>query len=301
MLKSRLEKHYEKVVLEDFLILYNYKNINSLPRMEHLIFHSTSKSFSIDENALLESFSTILLGTGSRPKMSKAHKSIAQFSVRKDNILGVRVTLRKKRLFNLLEKLLVFVIPSLLKSRRFEIQKKKRVKVKKDDLLQDTQTKSFSISGKDTKAFPEIEILLLFFSYFTGFDLTSFFSNGKSATPTIVESALSSNLLRRSSINKSSEQKRKIQNPLLEDKVVVIEDHRFSEDMLKQENNNTLPTKTQRSCVVESLSLYTKAENTIFSYSRDKQRSNHLNSLAFKIKVKKQWLSAFQLPYNIKL
>ena len=114
MLKPRLQKFYEKIVCEDFVLLYNFTNISSLPTFERAIFHSTSNLFASDKYSLLQSFSALFLVTGLRPMKSRAHKSIAQFAIRKGNLLGVKVTLRKRLLFKMLDKMLIFILPRYL-------------------------------------------------------------------------------------------------------------------------------------------------------------------------------------------
>ena len=279
MLKSRLEKHYEKVVLEDFLLLYNYKNIDSLPRMDKLILHCSSKKFSLDENALLESFSTLLLATACRPVISKAYKSIAQFSIRKDDSLGVRVVLRKKRLFDLLEKLSLFVIPNNLVTRRFDVQKKKKLR-KSAGLLENKETRSFSVSGKDTKAFPEISILLLSFSSFTGFDVTGFFSNNKPVLSSFHQlKSFQSSQSKKTYIEESSVNR--VQGYLPNSRALVIDNNRFSENLFTDKRDNLLSTQ-------------------VLSTFEEKEQLHAITSSTSFLRIKDQWLSAFQFPYNIK-
>ena len=114
MLKPRLEKFYENIVCEDFILLYNFKNISGLTCFERAILNSTSNHFGSDPNSTMQSFSAWFIATGQKCVSTRARKSIALFGIRKSNLLGLKVTCRKSVLFTLLDKLLVFVLPKLV-------------------------------------------------------------------------------------------------------------------------------------------------------------------------------------------
>ena len=114
MLKPRLEKFYEKIVCEDLILLYNLKNISQLPTFEKAILNSTSNRFISDKSSLLQCFCSCLLNTSQKGTSTRARKSIALFGIRKSNLLGLKVTLRKTSLFTFLDKLLLFVLPRQL-------------------------------------------------------------------------------------------------------------------------------------------------------------------------------------------
>nr|YP_009733038.1 50S ribosomal protein L5 [Jaagichlorella roystonensis]QHU78334.1 50S ribosomal protein L5 [Jaagichlorella roystonensis] len=114
MLKTRLEKFYEKVVCEDFVLLYNLKSIYTLPVFEKAILNTTSSNFVSEKEALLQQFSAFFLQTGKLPINTRAHNSIALFNIRQGNILGLKTTLRKQTLYNYLDKILIFVIPKMV-------------------------------------------------------------------------------------------------------------------------------------------------------------------------------------------
>ena len=114
MLKPRLEKFYDKVVCEDFILLYNFKNISQIPSLERAVLNSTSKNFLSSKFALLQSFSAWSLGTSQKCVNTRARKSIALFGIREMNILGLKVTLRKVSFYTMLDKLLIFVLPKVM-------------------------------------------------------------------------------------------------------------------------------------------------------------------------------------------
>ena len=114
MLKLRLEKFHENIICEDFIVLYNLKNISNLPRFESLTLSSTSISFSANPIVVMQSFGAWLLETSQKGVKTRARQSIALFEIRKDNLLGLKVTCRKRVCFSLLDKCLIWVLPRLL-------------------------------------------------------------------------------------------------------------------------------------------------------------------------------------------
>lgn len=183
MLKTRLEKFYEKVVCEDLVLLYNLKNIYTLPVFDKAILNSTSKTFISEKEALLQQYSAFFLQTGILPVKTRAHKSIALFNIRQGNILGLKTTLRKQTLYNYLDKSLIFVIPKALASTNLQnsipslprLDRKFLVApttITKNQLSSDSKNKTdFVISEKRVTRFPEVSSLLLFFNSTTGFSL----------------------------------------------------------------------------------------------------------------------------------
>ena len=114
MLNPRLERFYEKIICEDFIVLYNFTNITLLPKLENAILSSTSKNFGSSKITVLQSFCGWRLATGQKSVVTRAHKSIALFNIRKDALLGLKATLRKKTLFSFFDKVLLFVLPKTI-------------------------------------------------------------------------------------------------------------------------------------------------------------------------------------------
>ena len=88
------------------------KNHMALPQIEHVtVFTGVGKIKG--EKDLLEQIKNDLVKiTGQKPISSRAHKSIAAFKLREGDIVGLKVTLRKKRMYDFLEKVAKIVLPS---------------------------------------------------------------------------------------------------------------------------------------------------------------------------------------------
>ena len=113
MINPRLQKFYLQVVCEDFLMLYNFTNVSALPKLERAILTSTSNRFTTSKACVVQSFCANYLQTGQKCSITRAHKSVDLFNIRKSNLLGLKLTLRNKKLFSFLDKLSIFVLPKL--------------------------------------------------------------------------------------------------------------------------------------------------------------------------------------------
>lgn len=138
MLKPRLKKYYENVVCEDFILLYDFKNISSLPCIDRLAISSRSRNFNKDSNLVMQSFGGWWLGSTQKCVKTRARNSIALFDIRKDNLLGLKATCRKSTCFVMLDKLLVWVLPQLLANQAKQMQSKAsfrdRLEITKENL-----------------------------------------------------------------------------------------------------------------------------------------------------------------------
>ena len=66
-----------------------------------------------EENLLPEIIKELGLITGQKPKITKAKQSVAGFKVREGDIVGLKVTLRGKRMRDFLQRLIGFVLPRI--------------------------------------------------------------------------------------------------------------------------------------------------------------------------------------------
>lgn len=268
MLKPRLEKFYEKVVCEDFILLYNLKNITQLPNFERIILNSTSNTFISSKFSVLQSFSAWLLGTSQKCINTRARNSIALFGIRQNNLLGLKVSLRKASLFTFLDKLLIFVLPKQLSKSKFFEQTIDNGK-NKDSANKKSLQHFFTISSNNSLYFPEISQLLHFFDSLSGFSLCC-----------SLKVPHKSNL----SLPKSSLYKAEITNR----QSLSISD----KDSRKQSFLKALAFRKKLNAISqESELLYTKSEIKVKSFTSDFALINQRKQL---------FLSAFQFPIKFK-
>jgi large subunit ribosomal protein L5 len=110
MHKSIKEK-YNKEVVSKMKELFGFKSNLQVPRIEKLVVNVGIGKF-IKDSALVEDVKKTLTAiAGQKPVMVQAKKSIAGFKIREGQEVGMKVTLRGKRKWDFIEKLVSVAIP----------------------------------------------------------------------------------------------------------------------------------------------------------------------------------------------
>ncbi len=87
-------------------------NIMEVPRIEKIVVHVGWGKEAVEDPKSLEIVAQDLsLITGQKPLITRARKSVAQFKLRKGTPIGLKVTLRKKRAYDFLDRLINFALP----------------------------------------------------------------------------------------------------------------------------------------------------------------------------------------------
>jgi len=115
----RLKEKYIKEVVPGMMKKFGYRNAMAVPKIEKVVVNfgigkilesiDPAKRKSMTES-LLSDFSLIC---GQKPVLTKAKKSIAGFKIRKGSIVGIKVSLRKNRMYDFLERLINLSLPRL--------------------------------------------------------------------------------------------------------------------------------------------------------------------------------------------
>ncbi len=108
---KELKKAYHEVVAPQMMRDFGYTNIWQVPRIEKVVLNlGTSKA--LDNQKLMDVMqSTLTRITGQKPVLTKARKSIAAFHVREGQVVGMKVTLRGKRMYDFIEKCINIALP----------------------------------------------------------------------------------------------------------------------------------------------------------------------------------------------
>jgi len=87
-------------------------NIMEVPRIEKIVVHVGWGKEAVEDPKSLEIVAQDLaLITGQKPVITRARKSVAQFKLKKGTPIGLKVTLRKRRAYDFLERLINFALP----------------------------------------------------------------------------------------------------------------------------------------------------------------------------------------------
>lgn len=108
---ARLRKHYEEVVRPALQEEFNYSNPMELPRLEKVVINMGVGEAVADRKRLDAAVADLTAITGQKPVLTKAKKSVAAFKVREGMNLGCKVTLRRDRMYEFLDRLVSVALP----------------------------------------------------------------------------------------------------------------------------------------------------------------------------------------------
>jgi large subunit ribosomal protein L5 len=108
---TKLQKHYNEVVKPKLIEEFGYKNPMQVPRIEKIVINVGVGEGTTDSKKVDIAAGDIAKITGQRPVKTRAKKSIAGFKVRENMPLGVKVTLRRDRMYEFLDRLITIALP----------------------------------------------------------------------------------------------------------------------------------------------------------------------------------------------
>ncbi len=110
---ARLLEKYQNEVVQQLIKKFNYKNKLSLPKIQKIVVNM-GVGRAVDNKKLIEEATKHLtIVTGQKPLVTVAKKAIAGFKLRKGQAIGCKVTLRGKRMFEFLDRLISIVLPRI--------------------------------------------------------------------------------------------------------------------------------------------------------------------------------------------
>ena len=107
----RMAKHYETVVRKALVEEFGYKNPMQVPKLEKIVINMGVGEAAGDQKKLDAAVSELALISGQRPVKTVAKKAIAGFKIRKGLPIGCKVTLRKARMYEFLDRLVTIALP----------------------------------------------------------------------------------------------------------------------------------------------------------------------------------------------
>lgn len=106
-LKERIQNEVAPAMQERF----NYKNIMQVPRLEKVVLNMGVGQAITNARLLDAAARDLSIIAGQKPVITRARKSISNFKVREGMAIGTKVTLRGKRMYEFLDKLLNITLP----------------------------------------------------------------------------------------------------------------------------------------------------------------------------------------------
>ena len=115
----RMKQRYDDQVVKAMTEKFGYKNALEVPRLEKITLNMGVGEASQDKKKVQTAAEEMALIAGQKPVITKAKKSIAQFKLREGMPIGVKVTLRRERMFEFLDRLITLAIPRIRDFRGF--------------------------------------------------------------------------------------------------------------------------------------------------------------------------------------
>lgn len=110
---SRLQNHYNTVIIQDLLENFEYTNANQVPRLDKITLNCGLKYNHFNHKQISSILAAFEVLTGQRPTITRSVKDNASLKVRSGMISGVKTTLRKEKMFLFLEQLVLTVLPRI--------------------------------------------------------------------------------------------------------------------------------------------------------------------------------------------
>lgn len=111
--KPRLKEKFEKEVISALQQKFELKNIMEVPRLQKIVINQGVGEGVTDKKMMETAVEELTLVSGQRAVMTQSKKDISTFKVRKGMPIGARVTLRRSKMWEFLDRLISIAIPRI--------------------------------------------------------------------------------------------------------------------------------------------------------------------------------------------
>jgi large subunit ribosomal protein L5 len=141
---SRLQQHYKENVVKQLAEQFGYKTTMQVPRITKITVNMGLGEAVTDKKIIDSAVSDMEKITGQKPIVTLARKSVSNFKIREGYPIGCKVTLRRERMYEFLDRLISIAIPRIrdfrgLSNKSFDVRG------------------NYSIGVKEQIIFPEID------------------------------------------------------------------------------------------------------------------------------------------------
>ena len=108
---ARLQTYYRETVVPDLMKKFGYKSVMEVPRIEKITLNMGVGEAVADKKVMDFAVGDMQKIAGQKPVVTKSRKSIAGFKIREGYPIGCKVTLRKVRMYEFLDRLVSVALP----------------------------------------------------------------------------------------------------------------------------------------------------------------------------------------------
>ena len=116
---SRLKQIYQAEIKPALQNKFNYENPMQVPGLLKVVINMGIAEASKDKNAIQDCIKEMTMLSGQKPIVTKAKKAISNFKLRENQPIGVKVTLRGKRMYDFIDRFVNIVCPRIRDFRGF--------------------------------------------------------------------------------------------------------------------------------------------------------------------------------------
>jgi large subunit ribosomal protein L5 len=110
-MQTRLQEHYEKVVKPALVKEFGYANAMQAPKLEKIVINMGVGEGTQDGKKVDAAANDLAIISGQRAVITRAKTSIATFKLRENLPIGCKVTLRRQRMYEFLDRLINIALP----------------------------------------------------------------------------------------------------------------------------------------------------------------------------------------------
>ncbi len=109
----RMKQRYDDQIVKAMTEKFGYKNRLEVPRLDKITLNMGVGEASQDKKKVQTAAEEMALIAGQKPVITKAKKSIAQFKLREGMPIGCKVTLRRERMYEFMDRLITVAMPRI--------------------------------------------------------------------------------------------------------------------------------------------------------------------------------------------
>ncbi len=110
---ARLQQHYKDVVVGQLREQFGYANLMQVPRITKITLNMGVGEAVTDRKVIEHAMNDMARLAGQKPVVTRARKSVAGFKIREGWPIGCKVTLRRERMYEFLDRLISIAIPRI--------------------------------------------------------------------------------------------------------------------------------------------------------------------------------------------
>ncbi len=108
---ARLHEHYQKTVVPALMEKFEYSSVMQVPRITKITLNMGVGEAITDKKVMQAAVDEMTRIAGQKPVVTKARKSVAAFKIREGWPIGCKVTLRRKQMYEFLDRLISVAFP----------------------------------------------------------------------------------------------------------------------------------------------------------------------------------------------